>query len=1136
MPRAALPLLALALAGCTRVVGTDFGPCAEPPPGAYTFGEVGIGTCLSGPTDLRFVERDGRTILLVANADPYYNHRSGSLLAIDFDALDMSIPENRVDLVAGGAADAPRYLGQIGLVEDRIDRTDLALVPSRFSADAFTPESDDDVRVFDLTDPLDPRPWAGGAAVQVQDDPFHVITTPGRAWVTNLTARTVSVVDTEDTPLRLVDRDDTGEVGADRFVDVDDSGSTALLASVRIPDPRRLPDDDWSLTWAEASFRTWWASDDGLSRWQVGTGSVVPAPDGADVTRDQLGAVPRTPYAYLADVGGAQVPRLAFSLDGDLRTATNTGLIRDWVLDDQVLLRGSVGGGFDAWVEGPALFEIDADRLGLAYVGRTDADAPGVIAVATASDGVTWERQPAPVLEPADAGALSLEDPFVRVDRWLGGWRMWMSVRTEEGWTVGESRAGALDDWAPVATATGLPPDTAAPVVTWRDGRYLGWFATFEGSAWHLARATSVDGLHWEGVEVLAPVPGAVDPTDPPRPGVLASVDAGFRVASLDQGRLSGFARDGRDFVVPDAGGLAFRVASGHVLDGGTVDPDLGANGITPGAVVVLDGVRHLLGTLLGADGRRRLTLLREDGDGWAVRRTSLIDLEQAGLDEAHDPVMAEVDGTWTLWFATPGGAGRTVIRRATSADGLDFTLDPTPWDPDLDWARAGVLPGSLQPLEDGALRLWFTALDRERTRIGAARSTDGGRTFTLEPGPDDPWRIGAGQPGDLDDSGVADPRWFQTDEGTFLAYAASDGARRTLGLARLDSDEADAAGPWERHRGLTGERAPWLPPVPDTFAGAQVHHPVVEVEADDGGLRVWFAGEGVEPGGTPRLGEATGDAVGLFPAVRHPTPGDTLTFPTFAGGAATAGIPLAQDVQAFTTEGAEVTSLRWDPDRGFGWLTFRGANQVMVLDLRDDSRPGDPDTNYRDIEAVLQIRSQNGGFGLRDVVPVPGSPFLYATGRRPEAVLVLDGRQVPDDGQKDLVEDAVLQALPLRTAANDAGAESFGSLRGEAIAGAGMAVRVRDGRRHLFVAQFRDNSLTVFDLDRGIYGEEVGYIPDLGENPHVVRVSPDGRYAVVANYLGRVEDGVVSSTLAVVDADPDSPTFLELLTTVVNR
>ena len=136
MVRGARFAVALALAGCLQAQpsGPALGDCAIPPSGSWTFGEAGIGTCLAGPTDIRFVDLDGRMKLLVSNGDPYNNFASGSLLVIDWEGLDLSagprIPMDQVPAAAttlGGS----RYLGQIGLVLDREDGTPLALVPAR---------------------------------------------------------------------------------------------------------------------------------------------------------------------------------------------------------------------------------------------------------------------------------------------------------------------------------------------------------------------------------------------------------------------------------------------------------------------------------------------------------------------------------------------------------------------------------------------------------------------------------------------------------------------------------------------------------------------------------------------------------------------------------------------------------------------------------------------------------------------------------------------------------------------------------------------------------------------------------------------------------------------------------------------
>ena len=57
--RGAGVLLLLSLVGCiVEAPLPELGDCAVYPDGIYDYGEIGIGTCLSGPTELRFVEDD----------------------------------------------------------------------------------------------------------------------------------------------------------------------------------------------------------------------------------------------------------------------------------------------------------------------------------------------------------------------------------------------------------------------------------------------------------------------------------------------------------------------------------------------------------------------------------------------------------------------------------------------------------------------------------------------------------------------------------------------------------------------------------------------------------------------------------------------------------------------------------------------------------------------------------------------------------------------------------------------------------------------------------------------------------------------------------------------------------------------
>ena len=91
------PLVAtLWTAGCIVDAerGPDLGACAEVPDGVYSWGDVGIGSCIAGPTDVRFVTQDGTTYLAVSNADPYRSFRTGSVLLVDYDAVRLDVPKN----------------------------------------------------------------------------------------------------------------------------------------------------------------------------------------------------------------------------------------------------------------------------------------------------------------------------------------------------------------------------------------------------------------------------------------------------------------------------------------------------------------------------------------------------------------------------------------------------------------------------------------------------------------------------------------------------------------------------------------------------------------------------------------------------------------------------------------------------------------------------------------------------------------------------------------------------------------------------------------------------------------------------------------------------------------------------------
>ena len=100
---------------------------------------------------------------------------------------------------------------------------------------------------------------------------------------------------------------------------------------------------------------------------------------------------------------------------------------------------------------------------------------------------------------------------------------------------------------------------------------------------------------------------------------------------------------------------------------------------------------------------------------------------------------------------------------------------------------------------------------------------------------------------------------------------------------------------------------------------------------------------------------------------------------------------------------------------------------------------------------------------------------------------------------------------------------------------GPGQMVMHPDGQR-LFVSNFNRNSVTVYDLRIGPYGSAIREIRNVGENPYGLAISPDGHHLVVSNYIGEVEDRVAHATLGIIDINPDSSTYLEAVSWIVNR
>ncbi len=1122
-----LVLVVALSAGCIQQLGTpDLGPCAAPPDHVHTYGEIGIGTCLAGPVDLRFFDQDGEDWLAVVNADPFRNFASGSLLLVDWSSVDLDRRTNLMSDLDAHALELEPYVGGAGYLADR----ELILVTGRYSEDEPTRTAADELFVVDVADPTSPTLWSQGESLTLEDDPQLVAVdeAAGRAYVANLTDHSISVIDTTTTPLEEVDVAGLASITSPRFFDHDDSGSSGSVQAATVTASEELVSDLWTLSWVDGTYRIWVPEEGGLERWSTGGTGYVSTGLGAEIDPELsegsfveavdpfLGSIEGVPVMYFSDEG---VIRLVLSQD------STAGSWDHSLASDHVFLGI---GGWDAWASSPVVLDLDGQTT-LYYDGREAQGDPASIGISQLADDGAFYSDSQPAVLPPD-GYDSIEDPWVYLDPYTATARMWVSLRSEGGWSIGISSSDDGQIWDEVQEVSGFEDlDVAAPVVTWASGRYRMWASTWDGESWWIAESWSYDGLDWS--EPL-PVLQTLAPADsPPRVALQADPTSSWHVSGRDAGDLSILATAGEIFQTSEYG-FALLAVNGFEADA-TLAADYGIGGIAPGSHAIVDGVPTLYITGLDAEGREHISALQLVDGRWTPGVLDLVPEGVGGNEEgASDPVVVGVDGDWIMYYGATGADGTVRTMRATSSDGLDWEPEGGPVLESLsDWDTLEQRPHSLQVLEDGGVRLWYSGRSASsRYRIGSATSSDG-LVFTADTGGDWSWQLGTGNPGTFDDSGVRDPVVLVDGDTLHLWYSGSpDGEIWRMGHAQRPVGGGD----WTRLTApFTGQVRPAFSGVESSFSASGARSPVLASSED--GLGFYFAGS---DGFQERIGRAVGHVDALFPAPRFPTPGDELEFLTRPGQKGIGVIELGQTIEGRTYSGVGLSGMRLDPERGFLYVVSKQSNVIWVMDVRDDSDGSFDDTNYLDVEAVVSVVYSSSLFGFRDVLRRPGTDLFYAAGQFPDSVVVLDLSEVVDDDRKQLYKAKAMGDLPLtpisdvgNSLVNDAGAESQAR-----IAASGLTLAPDD--RTLLVPHFRSNSLLAFDLDQGHLGEEVAWVPYLGENPHLVRLSPEGRHALVANYLGEVDEelDLVQSTLAVVDIDPESETWMEVVTWLVNQ
>jgi predicted GH43/DUF377 family glycosyl hydrolase len=1107
--------LLVLLGACLRPApAPDVGDCAAYPSGVYEYGEIGIGTCLSGPADVAFVGDR----LLVSNANPWGDFTGGSVLSLDLAALPMDGDKHLVGELDPVAVDLPSFNGPMAWAEDQ----DLLLVTNKYSEDSRTRESADAVWFVDVSDPASPTlaedVGEDGATTTVGADPTAVSydAATSLAYVVNRTDHSVSVLDTSSQPVEVVPPGGPARVLGTTFEDVDASGSHASFVTLEPEDTDSLTANAWTLNWSVGAVRAWIPSiggayrvngngEDGWRRSNLDLDLDVSVSDG-------LVEEVQDPWFVAYDAtSGATVGRMLFTSGGEIHAAVEDAVFEDWSFEEETLLTPDAA-SWDAIIGGPAAV-VSEGAWYLFYDGG-DGQTQS-IGLGISYDGVDFARADAPVLA---GDGVSYEDPYVVYDSQADRWRMWFSVIDGTSWSIGEAWSDDLLTWTDTGTrwspgATGA----AGPAVQYYGGRFHLFYDTqgLEQGVWE---ATSVDGTHWEAqglaFDVASPHTG-----DPRRIGLFALNEGAFYLSDTAGDVLSVPVSPGNAITDP-YNGFTVRIAAGQWLD----PEDVGSRA---DAGVQLDAVAGDLTyfSFTEDDGGGSIGVGDLVGRGFEVSPTPALDPGAAGdwdAERVSSAVVTEIGGADVMYYGGTAN-GVTSIGRATSSDGRTWRADPDPvLSPEADWESVGMFPSSITVGDDGLLHLYYSAWDGGTWRVGEATSEDG-TTFTRIAGPTDSWVFDGGAPGEWDDSGVRDAYvvWDGDAGVDRMWFAGTTGETWQLGYAERVPGED-----WVESGDLTETPRPILEAGPGGFGAGGLVRPVMVEE--DGVDVLWYAGLDDE---VPRVARAVlGDPDRAWKDLNYPSLADTWGFSVVPENDEEA-IQLTAELDGSSFYASGCASLANDVARGFLYVGCKLTPALFVLDVRDDSSGDFQDLNYLDVESVALFEGTtvaNGG--ARGLLFDPVHDWLWFLNDSPESAMAVDLTLLEDDADVESTRNAIVAMVPLpRAGESDEGADT------QATIGPGELALHPDGT-HVFVTNFNANSVSAYDLSLGAPATLVAEATGIGENPYAVRVSPDGRYVVVANYSGEVEQAKVGSTLVVLDGDAASPTFLQPLAWIGNR
>jgi hypothetical protein len=1034
-PALMVAAMALPLGGCLEDAPLPrLGECAVVPDdvggyaladgtSTYEYGQVGVGTCLASPTDMRVVADPAdpdNHYLLVLNANARTNFEGSSLLSIDTSSIDLTCPVNGLHELSSSALGMQEFAARMDFDED----TGIGLVTARvFGGENGT--LNDVVYTVDATDPsalayhdAGPHGFGPYRFVSVPADPWSVRVNPWNrtAYVLSLTEHTINGIDLSTDPVSFMDLTPEFEFIEGPIQDLDGSGSAPDMTVLGF-DSVLLQSETLSLEWQEGVTRLYYPAvdDDGLRSlffadsadgrtFHELSGGPVLEP-GAGWTQGGFGSV----WLDLVDDSGAAGFVTAQDADGSWGVGwmESTESAVEWQLDADALVtpiadwEGSRIADPWALTDDDGLFHLyysGGDGLGSA-IGHAEGGTPALVAVT--GDPSLTDGEHGVVFAPAASGFDSAAVFSPSVLR-LGAdwpWFLYYAGHADTAVAAGEvpdglaiglalsQDAGAdfdrhtygLDGGAQVLAAGPAGAwdsgGVAAPSVVAEGDRVYLYYQGWDGTQWQLGRAYSIDGFTFEK-----------DPANPIGPGIVDAAGLPVRTFAWRpwsggyyrfEGTISGAFSDvvfENGVFEPPASPVKLELVGGQALGRGG-SGELHQDGVSSAASAAL---REPALVVAHSGTRRRLLVADPVGAGLRPRAAvqlagftgDLSDLNGADPDRrilGVDVVNLDVG----VLAALELDVGIALVSGDLSGDSPVLTavtggiaLQP----------RGGALfdasrvsnPSLSVDGPDGLWRLYYQGENVDRTAVGRATSDDAGVTWTV---PDEP-AFQRGAAGTWNDDSVGHPsvRYDAEAARWQLWFRGSDGGLVTIGYAE-STDEAT----WYADIAEATPAAPIWDGADVPFADSVLDP---QVRWGDGVYQMWFDAvlESTLEVEHTRVGRAWSlDGIHWQPLTNPTTHGDRIDLVTRQGDEDPAGGIFLGDgsrdnvvVDDVLVSGAGASEMVLSPDGRWAVVANKRDSFLIVLDLFDDSTDTYLDANYNGVEAAIFVAQARGMVGMR--------------------------------------------------------------------------------------------------------------------------------------------------------------------------